>query len=306
MDTDGAMQKWDASEKKRFYLGARAFYIACSVDLLQKLPLENKVLQHAAILGQQFTNGDSETRSLRYLASQLPHVIQLNQVSSLVDEWYMLTCDPANDSQLTELERIDKSWAKVFQQKSPAGEQKYPLLSKLVKALLSLPHGNADCERGFSVNKRLLEGRAPLTIESVSGLRQVKTYLQRYDGDATQVPMSPELLRCVKKSRARYAERIEKGKDDTQGLQLVGTQSEPDVNSEQHMRQQLNGKVASCRALLKRAEETISSGLADKNMEQVQSGQQMLTEANISLSAALSQLEELNGIYKKRRRNENN
>lgn len=72
------------------------------------------------------------------------------------------------------------------------------------------------------------------------------------------------------------------------------------------MRQQLNGKVASCRALLKRAEETISSGLADENMEQVQSEQQMLTEANISLSAALSQLEELNSIYKKRRMNENN
>lgn len=65
MDTDGAMQKWDASEKKRFYLGARAFYIACSVDLLQKLPLENKVLQHAAILGLQSLDCNSRMGTLK-------------------------------------------------------------------------------------------------------------------------------------------------------------------------------------------------------------------------------------------------
>lgn len=115
-----------------------------------------------------------------------------------------------------------------------------------MKALSSLPHGSADCECGFSDKKHLLEGRASFSIESVNGLRQVKTYLQRYDRDATKVPMSPELLGSVKKSRARYAERVEEGRDDTQGLQLVGTQREPDVGSEQ----QLNGKAAACCALL--------------------------------------------------------
>ncbi|KAG0445274.1 hypothetical protein HPB47_017467 [Ixodes persulcatus] len=160
MDTEQAMLKWDPGEKKRLLLGARAFYLACSKDLLQKLPLDNKVLQHTSLLGLQPSDVELEVRSLRYLASQLPQVLESDHVSSLVDEWHLLRCDSANSLQLMEDGRIDTRWATVFQQKRAAGQQKYPLLSRLVKALLSLPHGNADCERGFSENKHLLEGRA--------------------------------------------------------------------------------------------------------------------------------------------------
>ncbi|KAG0414261.1 hypothetical protein HPB47_008608 [Ixodes persulcatus] len=146
MDTEQAMLKWDPGEKKRLLLGARAFYLACSKDLLQKLPLDNKVLQHTSLLGLQPSDVESEVRSLRYLASQLPQVLESDHVSSLVDEWHLLRCDSANSLQLMEDGRIDTRWATVFQQKCAAGQQKYPLLSRLVKALLSLPHGNADCE----------------------------------------------------------------------------------------------------------------------------------------------------------------
>lgn len=293
MDTDDAMRTWDIPEKKRLRLGARAFYIACSQDLLQKLPLENKLLQHARILGLHFTDADSEARSLRYLASQLPQVLQLNEVSSLIDEWYMLKCDPLNNSEVAVSERIDSSWAKIFQRKSAAGEQKYPLLAKLVKALLSLPHGNADCERGFSINKRLLEGRASLSLHSLTGLRQVKTYLQRYSGDATKVPLSPKLLRCVKKARTCYAERLEKESEDSEVTKRATTQTQPNAITVERLKKDLNEKVESCRALLKRAEETISTGLAHKSMEQVQSGQLLLAEGNESLATALLELDEL-------------
>lgn len=134
MDTEQAMLKWDPGEKKRLLLGARAFYLACSKDLLQKLPLDNKVLQHTSLLGLQPSDVESEVRSLRYLASQLPQVLESNHVSSLVDEWHLLRCDSANSLQLMEDGRIDTRWATVFQQKCAAGQQKYPLLVKASKS----------------------------------------------------------------------------------------------------------------------------------------------------------------------------
>ncbi|XP_065281218.1 uncharacterized protein [Dermacentor albipictus] len=291
MDTDDTMRTWDIPERKRLRLGARAFYIACSQDLLQKLPLENKLLQRASILGLHFTDADSEVRSPRYLVSQLPQVLQLNEVSSLIDEWYVLKCDPLNSSEVAVPERIDSSWAKVFQRKSAAGEQKYPLLAKLVKALLSLPHGNADCERGFSINKHLLEGRASLSVNSLNGLQQVETYLQRYNGDATKVPLSPKLVRCVKKARTCCADRLEK--EDLEVTKPATTQTQPNAFTLEQLKRGLNEKVASCRALLKRAEETVSTGLAHKSVEQVQNGQQLLAEGNASLATALLELDEL-------------
>lgn len=299
MDTEQAMLKWDPGEKKRLLLGARAFYLACSKDLLQKLPLDNKVLQHTSLLGLQPSDVESEVRSLRYLASQLPQVLESDHVSSLVDEWHLLRCDSANSLQLMEDGRIDTRWATVFQQKCAAGQQKYPLLSRLVKALLSLPHGNADCERGFSENKHLLEGRASLCIASINGLRQVKTYLQRYDGDATKVPLSPDLLRSVKRARARYEERIGSREADMKRKKPDSAQVDADNSHDKRLKKQLEERVISCRALLKRAEETIGAGLKCQSLEKVEGGQTMLAEANATLSRTLCELDELKKKCKK-------
>ncbi|KAG0437418.1 hypothetical protein HPB47_017455 [Ixodes persulcatus] len=188
---------------------------------------------------QDASDVESEVRSLRYLASQLPQVLESDHVSSLVDEWHLLRCDSANSLQLMEDGRIDTRWATVFQQKCAAGQQKYPLLSRLVKALLSLPHSNADCERGFSENKHLLEGRASLCIASINGLRQVKTYLQRYDGDATKVPLSPDLLRSVKRARARYEERIGSREADMKRKKPDSAQVDADNSHDKRLKKQL-------------------------------------------------------------------
>nr|XP_037272719.1 LOW QUALITY PROTEIN: uncharacterized protein LOC119164598 [Rhipicephalus microplus] len=296
-DTEKSMLEWDSSEKKRFYLGARAFYLACAKDLLQKLPLDNRVLQSASLLNWQSTNVESKVRALKYLVSQLPQVIKHEEVSSAIDEWHMLKCDSNSDLLALGGERIDVRWGKIFELKSPGGQPKYPLLSRLVKCLLCLPHGNADCERGFSENKRFYENRYSLCIASINGLRQTKTYLRRYDGDATKVPLSTELLQSVRRSRARYTERTASAQQSRKRLGDQDTGADVD---EKQLRKNLEEKVTSSRALLKRAEDIISSGLRSKSLEQVEAGQTLLAEGNSASSQTLSQLEELSKKVSKR------
>nr|XP_037291649.1 uncharacterized protein LOC119187672 [Rhipicephalus microplus] len=298
-DTEKSMLEWDFSEKKRFHLGARAFYLACAKDLLQKLPLENRVLQSASLLNWQSTNVESEVRALKYLVSQLPQVIKHEEVSSAIDEWHMLKCDSNSDLLALGGERIDVRWGKIFELKSPGSQPKYPLLSRLVKCLLCLPHGNADCERGFSENKRFYENRYSLCIASINGLRQTKTYLRRYDGDATKVPLSTELLQSVRRSRARYTERTASAQQSESRKRLGDQDTGADVD-EKRLRKNLEEKVTSSRALLKRAEDIISSGLRSKSLEQVEAGQTLLAEGNSALSQTLSQLEELSKKVSKR------
>jgi len=43
---------------------------------------------------------------------------------------------------------VDKYWDKVFQLKDAVGQPKYLHLSLIVKAVLSVSHGQADVERG--------------------------------------------------------------------------------------------------------------------------------------------------------------
>ncbi|XP_037508748.1 translation initiation factor IF-2-like [Rhipicephalus sanguineus] len=82
-------------------------------------------------------------------------------------------------------ERIDVSWAKVFAVKT-----------------------TADVEQGFGENKNLFEGRSSLNIASINGIRQIRSHLNRYSGDATEVPLTTELIWRVKQSWAKYAERL--------------------------------------------------------------------------------------------------
>lgn len=54
---------------------------------------------------------------------------------------------------------------------------KYPTLAKVVKNIVIIPHGNAEIERGFSINSNTVtENRVSLSEASINGLRLV------YDG----------------------------------------------------------------------------------------------------------------------------
>lgn len=63
------------------------------------------------------------------------------------------------------------------------------MLSVLVRALLSLPHGNIDCKHGFSENQQIMDNRAGLGIAFINGIRQVKSYEKRFDSYPLKVPL---------------------------------------------------------------------------------------------------------------------
>ncbi|KAL1485420.1 hypothetical protein MTO96_047324 [Rhipicephalus appendiculatus] len=109
---------------------------------------------------------------------------------------------------------MDSYWAPIFTSNS----QKYPLLSVLVRALLSLPHGNADCDRGFSENKRIVENRASLAIATISGIRHVKSYMKRFGSDPCSVPFTRDIMTAVKSSHNVYSRRLQRESEEQEKL----------------------------------------------------------------------------------------
>ena len=58
------------------------------------------------------------------------------------------------------------------------GKKKFPTLVALASYVFTLSHGNADPERGFSINKHLLKIRRSTTSEStIVTLRLVKDFI---------------------------------------------------------------------------------------------------------------------------------
>ncbi|KAL3186352.1 hypothetical protein MRX96_028070 [Rhipicephalus microplus] len=275
LDTELSMVQWNPREKKAFYIGARAFYIACAKHLISRLPLDNKLLFHLRFLNPAIERS-STTPSLRYVANSLPQVIPPCDVSSLTDEWNSLICET---SDWESSPNVVTHSASVFSLQTPAGQAKYPKVTKLVKAVLSLPHGNADCERGFSENKQTVHHRSTLSIASISSLRQTKAFMKRYSGDATKVPLTRDIQRSVKKSHKVYRERIERENAAT----FQERKHEEEELSEHCERKKLineksslQNRLSSLKALLASSQELISEGLAAKDMDKVESGNVLL------------------------------
>ncbi|CAF5222936.1 unnamed protein product, partial [Rotaria magnacalcarata] len=109
---------------------------------------------------------------------------------------------------------VDFYWNKVLSIVQINGYPKYPILSKLVKNIFIISHGNADVERGFSANANVLtEDRTLLSEKSINGLRAIYDGVEFLGpGSVHKVQVSTAMIRAVQKSAASYKEELLKMK----------------------------------------------------------------------------------------------
>ena len=86
---------------------------------------------------------------------------------------------------------------------------KYPQLFSLVKAVLSISHGSASPDSGFSINKSILDTHGnSLDPDTIQALRIVTIK----DGNYLNVDVTKKLLHSVKNSHIRYKADLEEKK----------------------------------------------------------------------------------------------
>lgn len=279
-DTEREISSWEAGDKRAFRLGARKFYIKCTEYLVSRLPFDNLLLKSLRFLKPESMKKESSCNDLRQLASGLPQVIQPCDVSALMDEYNLLRLRHIeSDASVC----VEQHWQAIFDQKKPDNGAKYPLLSKVVKALLCIPHGNADVERGFSVNRRQLNERSRLTIQTVNGIRNIVSFAKRFGSDPCSFDVTPDVVRAVRGASKRYRERLAAEEEQATKRQRADvpkmTPSDADKN--------LHLEVETAKKMLANAELLINNGVKTKNFGDIESGQALLAEGKTRLSAAL-------------------
>ncbi|KAG0421112.1 hypothetical protein HPB47_002989 [Ixodes persulcatus] len=300
LDTEQEMASWGPQEKKAFRVGVQAFYISTARHLLKQLPLDNKLLFHLRFMNPCTSlTVEEKVQSLKYVAGNVPHMIKGEQVAALVDECHPLHCQPTPASGWSQDSTSDSYWATALASGTSNGvTQKYPLLSVFLRALLSLPHGNADCERGFSENKHIMDSRANLGIAAVNGIRQVKSFVKRFDSDPSRVPLTRELLKAVQRSHKTYSERLQgEAEDRERRKRKASTVCEPVTDKKIKLGEEklcVERCLESSKAMMEHAQGLMKMGLRHKNMDEIESGQVLLAEANASLSANMAKLATVN------------
>lgn len=136
-------------------------------------------------------------------------VIQTDELPLAVEEWKIYQVEKFEDS----TDRIDHYWRNVFSIKCKDGSQKFPLLGKVVKAVLVIPHGNSDVERGSSENKRMIgTDRTELNEVSLNGLRTAKDAVYWFDPENRKpenVPLTTDIITSAVAAHKSYKARLE-------------------------------------------------------------------------------------------------
>ena len=161
------------NDTRKFFRGVRQFYEAAVEYIIAKFPLTDELLLHARFV--DFENRESaEFKNVEYFMTRYIEVLafDLKQVDKVYDEFvayqmleksdipesvWELANERSKDEDDEDDEghvhvRMDVIWAYLSRMRTDDNcHLKLPLLSKVAKLVLTLPHSNAGEERVFSL-----------------------------------------------------------------------------------------------------------------------------------------------------------
>ena len=184
----------------------------------------------------------SENTAVGDVCDMIKNQWQMYQLSDIPKEWYKVETDSAKRARINQESywknvekswiditpkeaeeksiRIDSYWSRVFEMKDSAGRIRFPQLSAFVKVFLTLSHGNAGPEQGFSLNKSIIDAHGTRLGEDVIvALRRIKHRLLQVGG-LNKFEVTRPLLESVKESSSRYKAELKANEEKARSLKI--------------------------------------------------------------------------------------
>ena len=182
----------------------------------------------------------SENTSVGDVCDMVRNQWQMYQLSDIPKEWHKVETENAKKDRINQESywknvekswiditpkeaeeksiRIDSYWSRVFEMKDSAGRIRFPQLSAFVKVVLTLSHGNAGPEQGFSINKSILDAHGTRLGEGmIVALRRVKHRLLQVGGPL-KFEITRPLLVYVSESCSKYKEELKANEEKARSL----------------------------------------------------------------------------------------
>uniref|UniRef100_A0A8D9EN24 Uncharacterized protein n=1 Tax=Cacopsylla melanoneura TaxID=428564 RepID=A0A8D9EN24_9HEMI len=170
------------------------FYMEFCSQLLGRFDFKDPVLKYLYMLNPEICKSDLYL-SIRPMAMLFPNVIDQDMLPQLESEWF----DIKSSSILSGNEEFIPFWNRVFQEKNGDFSPKYPQMTKLVKALLCLPHSSEATKNTFvEIRTNNIKNRNKYDSAMMSSVLLIREKLQ--GSSAVNFDVSDELLLLAKSS----------------------------------------------------------------------------------------------------------
>ncbi|CAF4607013.1 unnamed protein product [Rotaria socialis] len=313
-----------ASEKAIFFQNIRQVYCTITKELTKSLPLKNDFLRHLQCLQPLARQQESSRTSIMYLSRHVPYLLtneeidrvgaewRVYQMADIPEEWFRKTT--VYSDHIIEYLPIDKYWYRIFSTATSTGTPQYVVLTKLVKCLLSLSHGNSDVERGFSENNHLVpDDRSSLNEASINGLRATKAAVKFFrGGKAHAVPTTSTLISNVKEAYSRYTKDNEQQQKLIKSTDVANGKRGPEVEHERleeketqliNEQKNLQEELTKVTNMLEEGTTRLAAAMKNKKFDDIGTTEVLVTAANAKLAVLKTKLiendENLNRLRKK-------
>jgi uncharacterized phage infection (PIP) family protein YhgE len=192
--------------------------------------------------------------------------------------------------------RIDEYWYRVMQITDTRGDAKYQSLGFIVKIALSLAHGQADVERGFSTNKQILDNRTVLGEKTLHGLHTVKEVIRKYDS-IVSIPITRNLIMTYRNAHREYISALDKEKEIKAKESILGKRNvslDDDSSKLKSRKIELEQKQLQAEKLVSEGTERLEAALKSGKVEDALPAQALLVSGNNMLKDLRKEIENVN------------
>ena len=312
-------------DKRIMYLKEMQEAFCKMTEHLQKnLPLDSTFLKDMVCL-HPLKRESTTSFPIARIAQLMPHILKVEKISILKDEWEHLRVD--NDikeewyiDEDGNFKRLDHYWNQIFKLKSLSGLPRYPYLALIVKSCCALQNGNAAVERSLSDNKNTLsKERTSLGDDTLKALRRGKEFCRR-NGGSHNVIVTRSMRESVRKAYTSYTERKKQEQMAAAALATkIKEEAEEKKKAKELMekahkkKEKLSDKEAALAAdeakadkelvianrLLKEGSERLSKAAPKGDMEEVESAAALVKEANEKINSVKIHRAELKKVREK-------
>ena len=134
----------NTSDLRKFRETCLCWWSTAAKEALKRLPLEHPLISNVQWL-QPSLQQYSLANQVQASAKLLPQVIKTDEIHIVMEE-FMDYCISPLSPDVKSITEADKYWHAVSRIQNLSGDSCYSRLSTLAKAILVLPHGNADTE----------------------------------------------------------------------------------------------------------------------------------------------------------------
>lgn len=273
-----ALKGCKEADMAKLKLNMRQHFVASGLHILNKTSYSNKIVRSLRYISPAYILKPESGDEIFSVAKLLPFPIP----STAIDEFGLIKAH----IQMEKLEkfkgRVDDFWNIIFDMKDPNGTRKFPAFTKIIKCMLSLTHGSADTERGFSVSGDVLtEDKTATTERTLNAKLNSKCGLNLFFGNSPiLVPIDNNFIKSARYAYQNYSVYMAKCKEEEKQKQ-----QEKDLAEQKRME---NIEIYERIRLAKDDVERMESALSLKIKDQSNNATTLMAEANQRLKKAIA------------------